>query len=153
MADFYDPNNPFAQQPTLLAGPEDPQMALAGGPIQQAGPTQAPSMVAPGGIPMELSPEAQAYSQPGLEAQMPTDGTIGGGRPAADMSGPAEALANNTTKPADDGEALFGGLGITGVLGIANMAAGMGRQIYEALKPKKKPRQQFARPPSGNPMG
>ena len=128
----YDPNDPNAAFP--------PMWAMADAPLQNAGPTQVQSTVAPGGMPMDITPGAQEYAEnmaPGLEAQMPTDGTIGGGAPAADMSQTSQALLNNETQPADPSG---GSMGLMGILGIANMAAGMGRQIYEALKPKPKPR-------------
>jgi hypothetical protein len=145
-------NNPWEKQPSFISGPDDPEMALLGGPVQYAGKT-GEGLPPDGGPGLDLTDQASILQGQSVRP-IPVNPKMSSGQAEImKQAGPDERIALADTLPVNNAgeEALFGGIGLTGVLGIANMAAGIGRQIYEGLKPKKRP-PSSARGMGGNPM-
>lgn len=156
-----NPNQP--EYPTFLSD-VDPQY---NGTAWQGMPTQAtPGAVGYGGPTATGSPEwqqaalmtpeerAAAYApKPPPGSNLPAEGhwrELAAMSPEQRDAATASYYQNQADPNAQQGGAPLGDL--MGIMGIANMAAGIGRQVYEALRPgPKKPPARFM-PLGGNPM-
>lgn len=109
-------------------------------------------------VPMSLTPEDFAAAQQSAQMQgvnVPQFASpITPDREAmlAQMPPDEQMEAMASLSPQGPEPALSSGIGLTGVLGIANMAAGIGRQVYEALKPGPRRPPPQMRTMTGNPF-